>query len=252
MSSRQARTERRAAERKARKLQMKQDASSAKAECDSTSPQPEPSREHAVSQVGFVSQPKPNRAEINRANAQFSTGPRSDEGKLASSRNSLRHGLASGTLIIAGEDPAEFEALKTALFEEHQPPTETEVLLVTEMAQSWWLAQRAIRLQNECFSADAADLAKHLSLFLRYQTTHERAFHKALAALLKLKQNRVPEQAVSPIGFVSQNGAALLDEYKFVSQSAPEPSRAPEQALSQIRFVSQNPPIDPQTLLRAA
>jgi hypothetical protein len=103
---------------------------------------------------GFVLQkasiPSPSRAEINRANAQHSTGPRSAQGKLASSRNSLKHGLAGGTLLIPGEDAASFEALRDALLQEHQPANQTEALLIYEMAQSYWLTQRAIRLQNEC------------------------------------------------------------------------------------------------------
>ncbi|MBV9157656.1 MAG: hypothetical protein JO097_15430, partial [Acidobacteriaceae bacterium] len=69
------------------------------------------------------------RAEINRQNAQHSTGPCSIQGKLASSRNSLKHGLASGTLIIAGEDPAAFAALLSDLSDEHQPANTTEELL---------------------------------------------------------------------------------------------------------------------------
>ncbi len=139
------------------------------------------------------------RPEINRANAQHSTGPRSPEGKLASSRNSLKHGLASAQLIIPGEDPADFETLLSGLLDEHQPATPTEELLVRELAQSWWLAQRALRLQNECFTEKGVD-EKRLSLFLRYQTTHERAFHKALNTLIRLKKDRTR-------GFVSQTRA---------------------------------------------
>jgi hypothetical protein len=44
--------------------------------------------------------PASKRSEINGANAAHSTGPRTPTGKLASSRNSLKHGLASGTFII--------------------------------------------------------------------------------------------------------------------------------------------------------
>jgi hypothetical protein len=104
----------------------------------------------------FVSQPAPKRAraQINRANAQHSTGPCSPTGKLASSRNSLKHGLASSTLIIPGEDPAVFESLLESLLAEHQPANTTEQMLIHEMAQSWWLTQRALRFQNECFTAD--------------------------------------------------------------------------------------------------
>ena len=117
------------------------------------------------------------------------TGPRSPEGKTISSGNSLKHGLASGRVIIPGEDPAEYEALLQELLSEHAPATETEQLLVQQMAQSWWLTQRAIRLQNQAFTETRVD-AQKLALFLRYQTTHERAFYKALNALMKLAAAR--------------------------------------------------------------
>jgi hypothetical protein len=139
----------------------------------------------------------------NRQNAQFSTGPRTELGKLASSRNSTKHGLSTGQIIIPGENPAEFEALLADLLADHQPANASEELLVKEMAQSHWLTQRAIRLQNDCFTADGID-AKQLALFLRYQTTHQRAFHKALAALLAAQKTRRKERK-EQIGFVSQN-----------------------------------------------
>ena len=49
------------------------------------------------------------RAEINRQNAQKSTGPRTDEGKAASRGNSLKHGLTATTIApvdTPGEPPA--------------------------------------------------------------------------------------------------------------------------------------------------
>ncbi|MBV9761584.1 MAG: hypothetical protein JO340_13570 [Acidobacteriaceae bacterium] len=179
-----------------------------------------------------------SRAAINRANAAHSTGPLSPEGKLASSRNSLKHGLAAGTLIIPGEDPAVYEALLETLLAEHQPANAAESLLIHEMAQSWWLVQRALRLQNECFTADTVN-EKRLGLFLRYHATHERAFHKALNALMRLRKERcrARPQPCPPIheehGFVSQPPSSLRNQSGFVSrnrsQAAPEPG-----------FVSQN------------
>ena len=50
----------------------------------------------------------------NRANAQKSTGPRTEEGKAASSRNRLSHGFAASATIMPGENPEEFN-LKTAV-----------------------------------------------------------------------------------------------------------------------------------------
>ena len=150
--------------------------------------------------------PAASRAEINRANAQHSTGPRSDTGKLASSGNSLKHGLASGTLLIPGEDPAAFDSLLENLLSEHQPADTTEQMLIHEMAQSFWLAQRALGLQNECFTADGVD-ERRLSLFMRYHTTHERAFHKALNTLIRMQKDRRKSDLAASRGFVSHRKA---------------------------------------------
>ncbi len=198
LAARQARRERREAERKAKKAETR--------------------RIKAEAPVGFVSQTAASpskRAEINRANAQHSTGPSSPTGKLASSRNSLKHGLASGTLLIPGEDPAAFESLLHDLLEEHQPANTTEDLLVHDMAQSFWLAQRAIRLQNDCFTPEVNE--KRLSLYLRYQSTHDRAFHKALNTLIRLRKERSKLSS----GFVSQSTATNSPNNGFVSQPTP-------------------------------
>ncbi len=224
MTSREARTLRRAAERKA----AKQAAKAAK-----VAPISAPS--------GFVLQTtiEPSkRAEINRQNAQHSTGPSTPQGKLASSRNSFKHGLASGAVIIPGEDPAAFEALQRDLLEEHKPANLTEELLVIEMAQSYWLSQRAIRLQNECFTQNGLD-ERRLALFLRYQTTHERAFHKALSTLLSLRRGEARLAR-----FVSQNspnrtahGVRAGTAPGFVPETEPQSAAT---AASNTQFVSQN------------
>lgn len=188
-----------------------------------------------ISESGFVSQAAPTpgrtRAEINRANAAHSTGPVTPEGKAASSRNSLKHGLASGTLIIPGENPADFEALLQDLLHDHQPANTTEGLLVQEMAQSYWLTQRALRLQSECFSAEGID-EKRLALFLRYQTTHERAFHKALNVLIRLQKERRRAEHTSARGFVSQHapatGAERLDEPAQLSKAKTQSAFVPQ------------------------
>jgi hypothetical protein len=160
--------------------------------------------------------PKRSKAEINRANAAQSTGPRTPQGLAASSRNAFKHGLASGQLIIPGEDRAAFESLLESLLADHQPANTTEQMLIHEMAQSFWLTQRALRLQNDCFTTDGVD-EKRLALFLRYQTTHERAFHKALNTLIRLQNE--PRKANS--GFVSQHDSQSQTKTRFVSQNEP-------------------------------
>ncbi len=138
----------------------------------------------------------------NRANAQQSTGPTSAAGKAASSQNNFRHGLAGPFSVLPWENQDEFKTLQQDLLGEHQPVTRTELILVQEMTQSYWLMQRATRLQNGCFSEidPLADAPKQLALYLRYQTTHNRAFYKALHELQRLREQKRKQQ----IGFVSQ------------------------------------------------
>jgi hypothetical protein len=177
------------------------------------------------------------RREINRANAAHSTGPRSREGKSASSRNSLKHGLASGQLIIPGEDSAQFETLLNDLLADHQPANATEQLLLHEMAQSFWLTQRAIRLQNECFTHDGVD-EKRLALFLRYQTTHDRAFHKALNTLIRLQKDRRKSERKQSAGFVSQ-------QRPDPGRRLHEPAHLSEAKTETKAFVSHTEPANP-------
>jgi hypothetical protein len=144
----------------------------------------------------------PKKLEANRQNAQLSTGPTSEEGKAASSRNNFRHGFTGAFCLLPDESREEFDQLVADLSEEYSPATVTESILVNDMARHYWLHQRALRMQEECFSFDltAPDTQKQLSLFLRYGLTHERAFARCLAALLKLRKDNLALER----GFESQ------------------------------------------------
>jgi hypothetical protein len=137
----------------------------------------------------------PARLAANRANAQHSTGP-NPESFATTSQNRTTHGLARHTnglfQLTANEDPAGFEAFKQSLIDEHAPTTPTESILVDAMAESHWLGQRAQRLQDTCVDPATGKIAdeKKFSLYLRYQTTHTRAFHKSLNDLLKLRAEK--------------------------------------------------------------
>ena len=137
----------------------------------------------------------------NQANSQLSTGPKSAEGKARICLNAFRHGLAGAFMILPDEPREDFDELYEGLRADHHPGSPTEVLLVESMAQHYWLKQRALRLQSLCFNDDGECTSeKLLALYLRYQTTHERAFYKALNTLLKIRA----EKRKTEIGFVSQ------------------------------------------------
>ncbi len=80
-----------------------------------------------------------------------STGPHTIAGKDRSSQNARTHGLSSLTsafVLLPGEDPKEWVELVNDLTLEFQPASRSERILVTDMAQSHWLTQRAINLQT--------------------------------------------------------------------------------------------------------
>src|ERR1039458_5232265 len=133
-----------------------------------------------------------NQIAANRENSQKSTGPKTAEGKAASSLNRLSHGFASHATIIPGENPEEFKALVTGLMSEHQPATDTEQILVEKMALNQWLCLRAFSLQGkvflvQTFAGDKYSIPKDLGLLIRYQTSAERAFHRAHTDLVKTR-----------------------------------------------------------------
>jgi len=145
----------------------------------------------------------------NRENATHSTGPTSEAGKAIVSQNRTVHGLnynPNTFRVLACEDQAAYDDLLRQLTTDHKPTDTTETLLVTSMAQHRWLLDRANRLQETSFDQQTGEIAdqKLFSLYLRYATTHERAFHKCLSDLLKLRSTR---QKIE-FGFESQKQRA--------------------------------------------
>ena len=80
------------------------------------------------------------------------------------------------------------------------------------MAESHWLVNRAQLLADCCCSMESGFIEDliHFSLYLRYQSTHRRAFHKALNDLLKLRAER--RKAAG--GFEAQQRQSVENELK--------------------------------------
>ena len=145
----------------------------------------------------------------NRANAQHSTGPKSEEGRATSSKNSLSHGLNASFTVLKWESQEDYRELEKALIAEHKPSGPTEKLLIRQMAESHWLRQRAVFLQD-CSILEGGERLKDISLFVRYQNTHDRAFYKAFNEFQKLRNQKYKEL----IGFDSEAAKACEENRK--------------------------------------
>jgi hypothetical protein len=139
----------------------------------------------------------------NQANAELSTGPRTPEGKATSSQNSLRHGFTAQTVLLAGEDHAEYEALLFGLAASFPPMGHFALeRAVREMANAEWRLRRARQHQEILLNSKIAELQKaepaldplHLQLrafedlvetsktfklLMRYETKFENQYNRA-------------------------------------------------------------------------
>src|SRR5256885_7632534 len=93
----------------------------------------------------------PAQITANCANAQKSTGPRTDAGKSASRFNALQHGLDAKSVIIPGEDPAEYDALAGGYRDEFCPATPSETFVVDTMIRADWSKRRLQPMEAELY-----------------------------------------------------------------------------------------------------
>jgi hypothetical protein len=180
----------------------------------------------------------------NRANAQRSTGPRTDEGKAKTRVNALRHGLCGCVPLMHDETEADLVGLLGMLREEHQPADATEEILVYKMAEHFWYAKRASYFISEKMNSfdnydDYHDkVGRDLSLMIRYHSTADRGYYKALTELRKLQQERrlqeigsVPQTAEPAAETVPEKAAPVRPpDPKSTESAAPAVSSAPKTA----------------------
>ncbi len=160
--------------------------------------------------AGFPGSLSPAKLLANQTNAQLSTGATTPEGKAIVSRNATKHGLTGKFKVLPGESQADFDRVLEGFLRSEEPADEAEVLMVHQMAEALWLSNRCHHLQNQCFEdlqsgtpEQQRQAHKQLALFLRYQTTHDRAFTRYATELRKRRNERRRVER----GFVSQKRA---------------------------------------------
>jgi hypothetical protein len=165
----------------------------------------------------------PAQLAANRANAKKSTGPRSIEGKQRASMSALQHGLAAQTVVLPHEDSLAYDDMRMSLYNQHEPATPEECMLVDQLAAAWWRTVRVRQIETDMLDlqiqtlnnahpkkgkskrSDRQALAvrfvtgdeKDFRNFMRYDAAIERAFYRALNNLQKLQAARVRREAAA-------------------------------------------------------
>ena len=99
--------------------------------------------------AGVLKKVSDRRAIANRRNAQRSTGPRTAEGKLASSRNAITHGVFCRDLLVPGESLQEMQALRQAFIQSLKPADALELSLVDQIFMAGWKLKRVQSAENK-------------------------------------------------------------------------------------------------------
>jgi hypothetical protein len=138
----------------------------------------------------------------NQHNAQRSTGPVTPGGKARSSQNNLNHGFRSQSVLLPGDDPAEYEDLLDELRAHFLPEDLSGDRMVREMADAEWRLRRVRSYQQSLLTrkieelaplhphADPLDLqafaleallreSSSYAQFLRFETKFERQYNAA-------------------------------------------------------------------------
>jgi hypothetical protein len=137
----------------------------------------------------------------NRANAQLSTGPRTEEGKQASAANSVSTGLTSATIFVRPEEAETFGQFDAALLAEFQPEGVNQDHLYTLILHAAWNIRRCYTLeaqiQNEAIAQGLPDallddtLSLKLDRIYRYKKMHESSYRRAVVELRRLQTEEV-------------------------------------------------------------
>src|SRR4051794_30558210 len=96
--------------------------------------------------------------EANRRNARRSTGPTTEDGKVQSRRNAVRHGLTAETVIGALEDAEDYKAFEAALIADYDAQSAVERELVLRLASLLWRIRRATTMETGLFGIQARQL----------------------------------------------------------------------------------------------
>ena len=179
--------------------------------------------------------PTAAQSEASRRNALLSTGPVTDAGKAATSRNAVRHGLCGGSIEVFPEERSFLADMTASLEARWRPADVVEQDLVQTIALISLKLVRldAIEMQVLAASIEEPDGKRlpSLNTLLRYRArlTKERweAEHRLRTAIAQRCTNEAEarKQAVAEgrRGFVVSEAMSLLEESRTDPEASPLP-----------------------------
>jgi hypothetical protein len=187
----------------------------------------------------------PSQVFANRENSKSSTGPRTPEGKAASSSNATTHGFNAADPVLPNEDRNEFNALLERYKSEIAPGTTHEEFLVSQMTGARWKLERLERMEVTMFAAlenpsEAfmnKETAASFARLERYRASLERTYHRCARELraTRKEQNEPKSTQMAEKKFGKLFEMLLKQQVNgplpgFFSQSEPDPAGQTDQS----------------------
>jgi len=121
----------------------------------------------------------------NQANAQHSTGPRTEQGKASTAQNATKSGLFSTRDFVLPHEQPIWAALDESIRAELRPSGPIEEALTAEIRSALWRLRRCGEIESE----SAPDAAAQQSID-RARAQFNRLLHRSLAELRTLQTQR--------------------------------------------------------------
>ena len=151
------------------------------------------------------------------------TGPRSDAGKAASSKNATKHGLNNLYPVVTAADRPLYESLREQLFYALRPANYLQGLTFQRLVNAAWNMERCQKLENELMeSVDGVDPLGHpeamktAALYQRYYLRFEGAYRANLREMERLQRLQI----VQDVYFGDSNKIGELHDLQLYQRVA--------------------------------
>jgi len=166
----------------------------------------------------------------NRANAQHSTGPKTEAGKQHSSQNALKHGLTAATPLVRDDEREAYAEFSRDLYTRILPAGALEDDLFAKLLHASWCLRRIRRLEEDLFERDEdpftdPEAERKMAAYARHTARFERIYRNALRDLRQLQTDRNLLADYSKSAPVTLT--VLTDIVKLIKQTQKEPKSTP-------------------------
>ena len=169
--------------------------------------------------------------EANRANAQLSTRPGTEDGKTRAALNSRKHGLSAAHLVTE-PDRETFDSMPAALLDDLAPQGELELSLFDTLLHANWNIRRC-RIREAGLLEDLEQNEAKLRQLDRYTRRHDSNLHRAAADSLPERPSPLVDTQAIRWALLRERAAAVridsaalgraLDQFRNTStQLSPE------------------------------